>query len=116
MLTPYGVGVLMFVYGYLVVPSWQVGNIHVSSFYVKRLPFIGNELMFNLKITIMKKLFLLLAAICVASSAFAQTPIKYQGEVDLGYSLGVGEFATGRVNIHTIHGAKNNLNLPHPDT
>lgn len=62
--------------------------------------------MFNLKITIMKKLFLLLAAICVASSAFAQTPIKYQGEVDLGYSLGVGEFATGRVNIHTVHGAK----------
>ena len=70
------------------------------------MPSAGNELLFNLIITIMKKLFLLLtAAICVASSAFAQTPIKYQGEVDLGYSLGVGEFATGRVNIQTIHGA-----------
>ncbi len=32
--------------------------------------------------------------------------VKYQGELDLGYSLGVGTFATDRVNIHTIHGAK----------
>ena len=55
----------------------------------------------------MKKLFLLLAtAICVASSALAQTPIKYQGEVDLGFSLGVGTWAINRVNVHTIHGAK----------
>ena len=55
----------------------------------------------------MKKFFLLLvAAICVASSASAQTPIKYQGEVDLGFSLGVGEWAINRVNVHTIHGAK----------
>lgn len=55
----------------------------------------------------MKRFFLLLVvAVISASSAFAQTPIKYQGEVDLGYSVGVGEFATGRVNIHTIHGAK----------
>ncbi len=55
----------------------------------------------------MKKLFLLLAVAFVAiSSASAQTPIRYQGEVDLGYSLGVGTFATGRINIHTIQGAK----------
>ena len=55
----------------------------------------------------MKKLFLLMiTAVCIVSSASAQTPIKYQGEVDLGYSLGVGEFALGRVNIHTVHGAK----------
>ena len=55
----------------------------------------------------MKKLCLLFAVVFVAiSSASAQTPIKYQGEVDLGYSLGVGTFATGRINIHTIHGAK----------
>ena len=55
----------------------------------------------------MKRLFLLMIAVLfIASSASAQTPVKYQGEVDLGYSLGVGEFAAGRVNIHTIHGAK----------
>ena len=55
----------------------------------------------------MKKLFLLLATtICVASSALAQTPIKYQGEVDLGCSLGVGVLSSGRVNIHTIQGIK----------
>ena len=55
----------------------------------------------------MKRLFfLMVVVICIATSATAQNPIKYQGEVDLGYSLGVGEFAAGRVNIHTIHGAK----------
>ncbi len=55
----------------------------------------------------MKKLFLLVAAtLCVALQASAQVPIKYQGEVDLGYSLGVGTFATGRVNVHTIQGAR----------
>lgn len=32
--------------------------------------------------------------------------VKYQGEVDLSYSIGTGIFSTGRVNIHTIHGAK----------
>ena len=48
----------------------------------------------------------MITAVCIVSSASAQTPIKYQGEVDLGYSLGVGEFALGRVNIHTVHGAK----------
>ena len=55
----------------------------------------------------MKRLFfLMVVVICIATSATAQNPIKYQGEVDLGYSLGVGEFAAGRVNIHTIHGVK----------
>ena len=55
----------------------------------------------------MKKLFLFwVAAVCVALSASAQTPVKYHGEVDLGYSLGVGMFSTDRVNIHTIQGVK----------
>lgn len=54
----------------------------------------------------MKKLCLLLATTLFAISSFAQTPIKYQGEVDLGYSLGVGTFAAGRINVHTIQGAK----------
>ena len=54
----------------------------------------------------MKKFFLLLTATIIASTVFAQTPIKYQGEVDLGYSIGTGTFAADRVNLHTIHGAK----------
>ena len=55
----------------------------------------------------MKKL-LLLAAIATMSawSAHAQVPVKYHGEVDLGYSIGVGTFATGRLNIHTIQGVQ----------
>ena len=54
----------------------------------------------------MKKLFILLAAVCIALSASAQAPVKYQGEVDLGYSFGVGTLASGRVNVHTIQGIK----------
>ena len=54
----------------------------------------------------MKKLFLsMVLAICVCS-AYAQVPIKYQPEVDLGYSLGVGTFAVDRLNIHTVQGVK----------
>ncbi len=55
----------------------------------------------------MKKLFLLaVAAMMSVSVANAQVPVKYQGEVDLGYSIGVGTFSTGRVNVHTIQGAR----------
>lgn len=55
----------------------------------------------------MKKLLLLVAtatmSVCAAN---AQTPVKYHGEVDLGYSIGVGTFSTGRVNVHTIQGVR----------
>ena len=55
----------------------------------------------------MKKLFFLLAATTMTIvAAQAQTPIKYQGEVDLGYSVGIGDFAAHRINIHTIQGVK----------
>lgn len=40
----------------------------------------------------------------MACTANAQAPVKYHGEVDLGYSIGVGTFSTGRVNLHTIQG------------
>lgn len=54
----------------------------------------------------MKKLLLLaVATICVTTS-FAQVPVKYHGEVDLGYSIGIGAFGSGRVNLHTIHGVQ----------
>lgn len=53
----------------------------------------------------MKKLFLLVAmatmSICAAN---AQSLVKYHGEADLGYSIGVGTFSTGRANVHTIQG------------
>ena len=38
--------------------------------------------------------------------ASAKGKVSYQGEVDLGYSFGVGKRASGRVNIHTIQGIK----------
>lgn len=55
----------------------------------------------------MRKLFLLTAiAILSVSLAKAQSPVKYRGEVDLGYSFGTGVFANNRVNIHTVQGFK----------
>lgn len=54
----------------------------------------------------MKKFFLLVVSLFFAANLFAQTSVKYQGEVDLGYSFGVGTFATGRVNLNTINGFK----------
>lgn len=57
----------------------------------------------------MKKL-LLAAALAVATllTARAQSPVsvKYHGEADLGYSIGVGTWATGRVNLHTVQGVQ----------
>lgn len=49
-------------------------------------------------------LFLLVSSL----SSFAQSEIrgKYQGEVDLGYSFGTGNFSTNRINIHTTHGVR----------
>lgn len=40
------------------------------------------------------------------SGSAQEVSIKYQGEVDLGYSVGVGTFSTGRVNLHTVQGVK----------
>lgn len=55
----------------------------------------------------MKKLFFgAIAAVMFVNFANAQVSIKYQGEVDAGYSIGVGTFSTGRVNLHTIQGVK----------
>ena len=55
----------------------------------------------------MKKLLLLAVAIVMSANAVnAQGLVKYHGEVDLGYSIGVGTFGTGRVNLHTIQGVQ----------
>lgn len=47
-------------------------------------------------------LLLLFATIC----SHAQVSVKYQGEVDLGYSIGVGKLSTNRANLHTVQGVK----------
>lgn len=52
---------------------------------------------------------LLLAAVAVLSVVGAKAqkiPVAYHGEVDLGYSIGVGTFGEGRVNLHTIQGVQ----------
>ena len=55
----------------------------------------------------MKKLFLLLVTLFLFKGpVFANLPIKYQAELDMGYSLGVGAASSDRVNFHTIHGIK----------
>ena len=56
-----------------------------------------------------KALFVILAAFLSVWGSYAQpspVKVKYQGEVDFGYSIGVGTFAMGRANLHTIQGLK----------
>ncbi len=53
-----------------------------------------------------KLLFSVMLAVISVMSANSQVTAKYQGEVDLGYSIGVGTFSTNRVNLHTVQGAK----------
>ena len=50
-----------------------------------------------------KTLFTLLL---IFSTISIHAKVKYQGEVDLGYSVGVRKFYTGSLNIHTIQGLK----------
>ncbi|MDE5608200.1 MAG: hypothetical protein K2I64_04620 [Muribaculaceae bacterium] len=54
-----------------------------------------------------KTIFALVLAFSSFFSGTAQdVSVKYQGEVDLGYSVGVGTFSQGRVNLHTVQGVK----------
>ena len=53
----------------------------------------------------MKRISLLLTLIILSISLVsAKGKVSYQGEVDLGYSYGIGKSASERVNLHTIHG------------
>lgn len=58
----------------------------------------------------MKKLILLaIAALTIVGTTNAQTPkVKYQGDVQVGFSAGIGTFALDRVNIHMINGVRIN--------
>lgn len=52
----------------------------------------------------MKKVVLLAVFAAFSVSLFAQTNVKYRGEVNAGYSFGVGTYAINRVNLNTIQG------------
>lgn len=55
----------------------------------------------------MKKIILLIvAALLSATVAHAQAPIRYQGEVDAGYSIGAGVYNQNRTNLHLINGIR----------
>lgn len=54
----------------------------------------------------MKKLFLSVVLALGAVFAQAQEEIRYQPEVELGYSVGVGDYAAGRVNLKTVQGVR----------
>lgn len=53
----------------------------------------------------MKKYILLIFVILATSlNGYAQMPTaKYQGDVQLGYSLGIGTYSANRVNLHMIN-------------
>ena len=55
----------------------------------------------------MKNFFFTMAATVISAAAsFAQIPVKYHGEVNAGYSVGVGSYAVNRVNLNTIQGVQ----------
>lgn len=49
----------------------------------------------------MKKITLLVIMIVTAFTLNAQSLVKYHGEVNAGYSVGIGTFATNRVTHDT---------------
>lgn len=54
----------------------------------------------------MKKSLLVLFMSAIALCSSSQITPKYQGEIELGYSVGVGTFSSNRVILQTIQGAK----------
>lgn len=55
----------------------------------------------------MKKVFIISALlVACANISNAQNEVKYLGEVNLGYSIGIGAFDYNRVNLHTVQSAK----------
>lgn len=46
----------------------------------------------------------IVVAVISIVSAFAQVSVKYHGELNAGYSVGVGTYAADRVNLNTIQG------------
>ena len=60
--------------------------------------------MFNNNIETMKKSLFLIAFACATLFSVKFYAQDYQGEVDFGYSLGVGKMPSDRFNVSTVHG------------
>lgn len=59
----------------------------------------------------MKKISLLLTLVLmtIVGTASAQSKnVKYQGDVQVGYSIGIGTFAADRINLHMVNGVRIN--------
>ena len=55
----------------------------------------------------MKKVIILVIVSAMSVfTAMAQTSVKYNGEINAGYSIGVGSYPVNRVNLNTIQGIK----------
>ena len=54
----------------------------------------------------MKKLLLFVVGAVLTISAVSAQNVKYQGEVNVGYSIGVGTAPVNRANLNTIQGVK----------
>ena len=54
----------------------------------------------------MKKYLLLLLFAVLCAYAKAQNSPRYQGEVNIGYGFGMGDYQMDRFYIETIHGAR----------
>ncbi|MCI9244495.1 MAG: hypothetical protein HFJ82_03180 [Alistipes sp.] len=54
----------------------------------------------------MKKFLLLVVA--VGSFAWSASAQRYQGDVNIGYGLGIGGYAVNRFHVETVHGARIN--------
>ena len=53
-----------------------------------------------------RSLILAFLTVMVIVPATAQVRVKYHGEINVGYSIGVGSYAKNRVNLYTIQGVK----------
>ena len=55
----------------------------------------------------MKKVIILAMIFSISVfTTMAQTSVKYNGEINVGYSIGVGSYPVNRVNLNTIQGIK----------
>lgn len=56
-----------------------------------------------------KNLFLFVLFLAAINSTNAQkTKVNYQGDIQFGYSAGIGTFAADRINLHMINGVRIN--------
>ncbi|MDD4819531.1 MAG: hypothetical protein PHD21_01685 [Flavobacteriales bacterium] len=54
----------------------------------------------------MKKTLILIVALLMVNVAFAQNKISYQGEVNVGYGIGVGDYGVDKLSVHVLNGIR----------